>query len=86
MGRGLLRYPNVRHMFRVAEKVLGYDLLSLCLRGPPAELDRTLHCQPAVFVASLAAIEKLHHQQPSVGYFLADISKSQESLTQVYVT
>ncbi|XP_074839811.1 malonyl-CoA-acyl carrier protein transacylase, mitochondrial [Carettochelys insculpta] len=66
MGRGLLRYPNVRDMFRVAEEVLGYDLLSLCLRGPQAELDRTLHCQPAVFVASLAAVEKLNHQQPSV--------------------
>ncbi|XP_034639384.1 malonyl-CoA-acyl carrier protein transacylase, mitochondrial [Trachemys scripta elegans] len=66
MGRGLLRYPNVRDMFRVAEKVLGYDLLSLCLRGPQAELDRTLHCQPAIFLASLAAVEKLNHQQPSV--------------------
>ncbi|XP_067415430.1 malonyl-CoA-acyl carrier protein transacylase, mitochondrial [Emydura macquarii macquarii] len=66
MGRGLLRYPNVRDMFRVADKVLGYDLLSLCLRGPQAELDRTVHSQPAIFVASLAAVEKLSHQQPSV--------------------
>uniref|UniRef100_A0A8C3SQY0 Malonyl-CoA:ACP transacylase (MAT) domain-containing protein n=1 Tax=Chelydra serpentina TaxID=8475 RepID=A0A8C3SQY0_CHESE len=66
MGWELLHYPNIRDMFRVAEKVLGYDLLSLCLQGPPAKLDRTLHCHPAVFVASLAAVEKLHHQHPSV--------------------
>ncbi|XP_062448244.1 malonyl-CoA-acyl carrier protein transacylase, mitochondrial [Rhea pennata] len=66
MGRGLLRYPSVRRMFHVAETVLGYDLLSLCLRGPRAELDRTRHCQPAVFVASLAAVERLSHRQPNV--------------------
>ncbi|NXO04048.1 FABD protein, partial [Rhinopomastus cyanomelas] len=49
-----------------AEKVLGYDLLSLCLEGPREELDRTQHCQPAVFVASLAAVEKLNRQRPKV--------------------
>uniref|UniRef100_A0A8C8T1F0 Malonyl-CoA-acyl carrier protein transacylase, mitochondrial n=1 Tax=Pelusios castaneus TaxID=367368 RepID=A0A8C8T1F0_9SAUR len=64
MGRGLLRYPNVRDMFQVAETVLGYDLLALCLEGPQAELDRTVHSQPAIFVASLAAVERLNHQQP----------------------
>ncbi|XP_074728271.1 malonyl-CoA-acyl carrier protein transacylase, mitochondrial [Strix uralensis] len=66
MARGLLPYPRVRDMFRLAERVLGYDLLSLCLRGPRAELARTRHCQPAVFVASLAAVEKLNHQRPEV--------------------
>ncbi|XP_075299591.1 malonyl-CoA-acyl carrier protein transacylase, mitochondrial [Opisthocomus hoazin] len=66
MGRGLLRYPAVRDMYRLAERVLGYDLLSLCLEGPRGELDRTRHCQPAVFVASLAAAEKLNHQRPEV--------------------
>ncbi|XP_062990392.1 malonyl-CoA-acyl carrier protein transacylase, mitochondrial [Elgaria multicarinata webbii] len=66
MGRGLLRYPNVPELFRVAEDVLGYDLLSLCLEGPGEQLDRTVHSQPAVFVSSLAAVEKLHHQQPMV--------------------
>lgn len=66
MGRGLLQFPGVRDMYRLAEKVLGYDLLSLCLEGPQGELDRTRHCQPAVFVASLAAVEKLNHQQPKV--------------------
>ncbi|XP_063164327.1 malonyl-CoA-acyl carrier protein transacylase, mitochondrial isoform X2 [Candoia aspera] len=66
MGRGLLRYPNVRELFRVAEAVLGYDLWRLCQAGPSAQLHRTVHSQPAVFVCSLAAVEKLHHQQPAV--------------------
>lgn len=66
MGRGLLRYPRVRELYAAARRVLGYDLLELSLHGPQEALDRTAHCQPAVFVASLAAIEKLHHLQPAV--------------------
>lgn len=66
MGRGLLRYPNVREMFSTAHKILGYDLLALCLEGPEEELQKTVHCQPAVFVTSLAAVERLHHDNPKV--------------------
>ncbi|XP_047431555.1 malonyl-CoA-acyl carrier protein transacylase, mitochondrial [Mugil cephalus] len=65
MGKALLRYPNVKEMFSVAQKVLGYDLLSLCLEGPEAELQKTVHCQPAVFVTSLAAVERLHSENPA---------------------
>ncbi|KAM9674240.1 malonyl-CoA-acyl carrier protein transacylase, mitochondrial isoform 2-T2 [Trichechus inunguis] len=64
MARGLLRYPRVRELYAAAQRVLGYDLLELSLRGPQEALERTVHCQPAVFVASLAAVEKLHHLQP----------------------
>ncbi|XP_038612026.1 malonyl-CoA-acyl carrier protein transacylase, mitochondrial [Tachyglossus aculeatus] len=64
MGRGLLGLPAARALYRAAAAVLGYDLLDLCLRGPPAQLARTVHCQPAVFVASLAAVEKLRHRRP----------------------
>ncbi|XP_027810421.2 malonyl-CoA-acyl carrier protein transacylase, mitochondrial isoform X1 [Marmota flaviventris] len=66
MGRGLLGYPRVRELYDAAQRVLGYDLLELSLQGPQEDLDRTVHCQPAVFVASLAAVEKLHHLQPAV--------------------
>ncbi|XP_039891388.1 malonyl-CoA-acyl carrier protein transacylase, mitochondrial [Simochromis diagramma] len=64
MGRGLLKYPNVKEMFTVAQKILGYDLLSLCLEGPEDELQKTVHCQPAVFVTSLAAVERLNQENP----------------------
>lgn len=66
MGRGLLKYPNVKEMFTVAQKILGYDLLSLCLEGPEDELQKTVHCQPAVFVTSLAAVERLNQENPKV--------------------
>ncbi|XP_073694394.1 malonyl-CoA-acyl carrier protein transacylase, mitochondrial [Garra rufa] len=65
MGKGLLKYTNVKEMFAVAEKVLGYDLLSLCLNGPENDLMKTVHCQPAVFVCSLAAVERLNHENPA---------------------
>ncbi|KAK2492076.1 hypothetical protein MC885_012516 [Smutsia gigantea] len=56
MGRGMLRYPRVRELYAAARHVLGYDLLELSLHGPQEALDRTAHCQPAIFVASLAAV------------------------------
>ncbi|KAF5908402.1 malonyl-CoA-acyl carrier protein transacylase, mitochondrial-like [Clarias magur] len=65
MARGMLQYGSVRDMFSVAEKVLGYDLLSLCLHGPEEDLMKTVHCQPAVFVTSLAAVERLNHENPA---------------------
>ncbi|XP_072125479.1 malonyl-CoA-acyl carrier protein transacylase, mitochondrial [Mobula birostris] len=64
MGKGLERYQSVRQMFEVAHKVLGYDLLSLCVNGPQEELNKTVHCQPAVFVTSLAAVERLNYENP----------------------
>lgn len=66
MGKGLMKYPNVKEMFSAAQKILGYDLLTLCLEGPEKDLLKTVHCQPAVFVTSLAAVEKLHHENPKV--------------------
>ncbi|XP_056373378.1 malonyl-CoA-acyl carrier protein transacylase, mitochondrial isoform X2 [Hyla sarda] len=64
MASGLLKYPNVQAMFLTAHKVLGYDLLDLCLRGPADMLNKTVHCQPAVFITSLAAAEKLAQEDP----------------------
>lgn len=56
----------MKDMFSVAQKVLGYDLLDLCLNGPEEELMKTVHCQPAVFLSSLAAVERLNHENPEV--------------------
>ncbi|XP_061570869.1 malonyl-CoA-acyl carrier protein transacylase, mitochondrial [Cololabis saira] len=64
MAGGLLKYPNVKEMFSAAQKILGYDLLSLCLQGPEEQLRRTEVCQPAVFVTSLAAVERLQQENP----------------------
>uniref|UniRef100_A0A4X2KJJ2 Malonyl-CoA-acyl carrier protein transacylase, mitochondrial n=2 Tax=Vombatus ursinus TaxID=29139 RepID=A0A4X2KJJ2_VOMUR len=66
MGRALLRYPGARALYAAAGRVLGYDLLELSLRGPREELERTVRCQPALYVVSLAALEALRHQRPEV--------------------
>ncbi|XP_045615243.1 probable malonyl-CoA-acyl carrier protein transacylase, mitochondrial [Procambarus clarkii] len=66
MGKELLKYPNVQEMYECASEILGFDLLDLSLNGPPQKLNKTVHQQPAVVVASLAAIEKLRDERPSV--------------------
>jgi [acyl-carrier-protein] S-malonyltransferase len=58
--------PAARALFDRASQVLGYDLLKLCSEGPPAELDSTVHSQPALFVASLAALEQLKQTSPEL--------------------
>lgn len=51
--------PAVKDILAKANTVLGYDLLQICLTGPESKLEETAHCQPAMFVAGLAAVEKL---------------------------
>ncbi|XP_070574389.1 malonyl-CoA-acyl carrier protein transacylase, mitochondrial-like [Ptychodera flava] len=62
MGKQLLGYPNVKEIYDAASEILGYDLLQLCLNGPKEELDKTINCQPAIFVTSIAGIQKLLHE------------------------
>ena len=56
----------MQQILSTAERVLGYDLQSLCLTGPQSVLDETVHCQPAVVVASLVAVESLKQTAPEV--------------------
>src|ERR1700680_4974331 len=65
MGQALAgRFPSVRRMYDEASAVLGYDLADVCWNGPKARLDSTVVSQPALFVASLAALEALRQDQP----------------------
>eukprot|EP00415_Alexandrium_ostenfeldii_P002408 UN2408 len=50
-------------MLSKAKGILGYDLLDLCLKGPEAKLEETRYCQPVIFVAGLAGLEKLRGEQ-----------------------
>ena len=58
--------PAARKLFDRASMVLGYDLYHLCTQGPATKLDATDHSQPALFVASLAALEKLKQDSPEL--------------------
>src|SRR5947207_4370161 len=60
------KVPAARALFDRASAVLGYDLYQLCTEGPAAELDSTVYSQPALFVASLAALEQLKESAPEL--------------------
>jgi [acyl-carrier-protein] S-malonyltransferase len=47
--------PVFRGAFDRANDALGFDLKSLCLTGPEAELADTVNTQPAIFTHSIAA-------------------------------
>jgi [acyl-carrier-protein] S-malonyltransferase len=67
MGKRLAEsLPSVRRLYDRAAEVLGYDLAKLCFEGPAEELDSTVYSQPAIFVASLAALESLRAESPDV--------------------
>lgn len=60
MGRQIAeKYPRARELFDRAGEILGYDLAKKCFEGPADELNTTQISQPAIFVASLAALEML---------------------------
>lgn len=59
-------FPVAATLFNNAADVLGYDLLDICVNGPAEKLDATNISQPALYVASLAALEKLRAESPDV--------------------
>ena len=56
--------PPAKALFDEAAEILGYDLLGLCINGPAERLNETDASQPAIFVASLAALESLKATTP----------------------
>src|SRR4051794_22569294 len=67
MGRELdAELPAARELFDRAGEVLGLDLRKVCFDGPAEALEATDVSQPAIFVASLAALEGLKVSNPEV--------------------
>jgi [acyl-carrier-protein] S-malonyltransferase len=67
MGAAVYReVPAAGWLFDRASQFLGYDLYKLCTEGPAEQLDRTEYSQPAIFVASLATMEKLRQEKPEI--------------------
>ncbi len=52
-------HPQAADLFARASAILGYDLLAVCRSGPADRLNTTAVSQPAILVASLAALELL---------------------------
>lgn len=55
---------RVKELFHQANEILGYDLADYCLHGSPEKLDSTVISQPALFVASFAALIVLKQEEP----------------------
>ena len=57
--------PEAKVLFEKASSILGYDLLKTCVEGPKEKLDSTVIAQTAIFVSSMAALEKLKKDDPA---------------------
>src|SRR5258706_16295944 len=61
MGKDLFEAsPAARAVFESANRVLGFDLSSLCFNGPEERLNQTDMSQPAIFAASVASFHAAH--------------------------
>ena len=67
MGKSLFdELPVAVEMFDQASDVLGFDLADVCFNGPTERLNQTEISQPALFVTSMVALEKLKIDSPEV--------------------
>src|SRR5262245_28202193 len=57
--------PAAQRLFDEAASILGYNLLDVCASGPAEKLNSTVVSQPAIYVASLAALESLRAKEPA---------------------
>ena len=69
MGRDLAeKFPSARAWFDRANAALGYDLTAICFNGPDAELTKTEHAQPGIFLVSWVAFQLLKEHAPSLKF------------------
>ncbi len=69
MGKDLAAaFPSAREWFDRANAVLGYDLAAICFRGPDAELTKTEHAQPGIFLVSWIALQLLQERAPALKF------------------
>ena len=67
MGKDLAgSSPSAKAWFARANAVLGYDLAAICFGGPEAELTKTEHAQPGIFLISWVAFELLKERVPGL--------------------
>ena len=67
MGKDLVeKYPSARTWFERAKNSLGYDLGHICFSGPEADLTKTEHAQPGIFLVSWVAWQLLKERFPDL--------------------
>ena len=67
MGKDLAEaFPAARALFDEANRVLGYDLASICFQGPESVLTQTENAQPGIYLVSWVALRLLQERLPSL--------------------
>ncbi len=67
MGLDLFEtFQSSRQTFQEADESLGYPLTELIFNGPAADLQETIHSQPAIMAVSIAALRAWREIQGSV--------------------
>ena len=62
------QYPECKELFEQADEVLGYSLSKICFEGPEEELRKSNHCQPGIFVASVACYKALMKEAGGISW------------------
>ena len=62
------KFEIARGWFDRAKAALGYDLGQICFSGPEAELTKTEHAQPGIFLVSWIAWELLKERVPDLKF------------------
>ncbi len=69
MGRDLAQqFPSARKWFDHANGLLGFDLAKICFEGPEAELTKTEHAQPGIFLVGWIAFDLLKERVPGLQF------------------
>ncbi|EEF57134.1 ACP S-malonyltransferase [Pedosphaera parvula] len=69
MGKDLAEaFPTAKAWFERANAVLGYDLAKICFAGPEADLTKTEHAQPGIFLVSWIAYHLLRERVPGLSF------------------
>jgi len=67
MLAGVQDMPSVKKMLAQANDILGYDIAQICSEGGREKLSQNRYCEPALFLAGLAGLEKLKEDnEPAV--------------------
>jgi [acyl-carrier-protein] S-malonyltransferase len=72
MGKDLAEtFPSARAWFDRANAALGYELSAICFSGPEAELTKTEHAQPGIFLVSWVVFQMLKERVPGLRFHAA---------------
>lgn len=62
------QFPSAKQWFERANAALGYDLAGICFGGPEAELTKTEHAQPGIFLVGWIALQLLRERVPGLEF------------------